>query len=103
MQNIIRAVSHLESLDKKKVLIGECKWTEGEYDDRLFADLKERASLCPFIKGREVVYVLFLKGIICRLNSFATKKNPPKGVYLSDFICTFAMSFQSFIAFILHH
>ena len=50
-----------ESLDKKKVLIGECKWTEGEYADRLFADLKERASLCPFIKGREVVYILFLK------------------------------------------
>ena len=50
-----------ESLDKKRVLVGECKWTEGEYADRLFADLKERASLCPFIKGREVVYVLFLK------------------------------------------
>ena len=50
-----------ESLDRKKVLIGECKWTEGEYAARLFADLKERAALCPFIKGREVVYVLFLK------------------------------------------
>ncbi len=50
-----------ESQDKKKVLVGECKWTEGEYAERLFADLKERASLCPFIKGREVVYVLFLK------------------------------------------
>ena len=50
-----------ESQDKKKVLVGECKWTEGEYADRLFADLKERASLCPFIKGRDVVYVLFLK------------------------------------------
>lgn len=50
-----------ESQDKKKVLVGECKWTEGEYAERLFADLKERASLCPFIKGREVVFVLFLK------------------------------------------
>lgn len=50
-----------ESQDKKKVLIGECKWTEGEYAERLFINLKERASLCPFIKGREVVYVLFLK------------------------------------------
>lgn len=50
-----------ESQDKKKVLIGECKWTEGEYAERLFADLKERSQLCPFIKGREVVYVLFLK------------------------------------------
>lgn len=50
-----------ESQDKKRVLIGECKWTEGEYAERLFENLKERASLCPFIKGREVVYVLFLK------------------------------------------
>lgn len=50
-----------ESQDKKRVLIGECKWTEGEYAERLFENLKERSRLCPFIKGREVVYVLFLK------------------------------------------
>ena len=50
-----------ESQDKRKVLIGECKWTEGEYAGRLFENLKERTNLCPFIKGREVVYVLFLK------------------------------------------
>lgn len=50
-----------ESQDKQRVLIGECKWTEGEYAERLLANLKERASGCPFIKGREVVYVLFLK------------------------------------------
>ena len=50
-----------ESQDKKRVLIGECKWTEGEYAERLFDDLKERARLCPLIKGRQVVYVLFLK------------------------------------------
>ena len=50
-----------ESIDKKKVLIGECKWTEGEYAGRLFENLMERSRQCPFIKGREVVYVLFLK------------------------------------------
>ncbi len=50
-----------ESQDKKRVLIGECKWTEGEYAERLFANLRERTELCPFVKGREVVYVLFLK------------------------------------------
>lgn len=50
-----------ESQDKKKVLIGECKWTEGEYAERLLENLKERSRLCPFIKGREVTYVLFLK------------------------------------------
>ncbi len=50
-----------ESQDKKRVLIGECKWTEGEYAERLFANLRERTELCPFVKGWEVVYVLFLK------------------------------------------
>lgn len=50
-----------ESIDGKRLLIGECKWTEGEYAARLFADLRRRAELCPFVKGREVTYVLFLK------------------------------------------
>jgi uncharacterized protein len=50
-----------ESQDKRKVLIGECKWTEGEHAARLFDDLKRRASQCPFVKDREVVYALFLK------------------------------------------
>lgn len=50
-----------ESIDKSKVLIGECKWTKAEYASRLLENLKERSRLCPFIKGREVIYVLFLK------------------------------------------
>lgn len=50
-----------ESQDRKKILIGECKWTEGEYAERLFENLRERSLQCPFIQGREVVYVLFLK------------------------------------------
>lgn len=50
-----------ESLDRKKILIGECKWTEPDYAERLFADLKARTEGCPLIKGKEVVYCLFLK------------------------------------------
>lgn len=50
-----------ESMDRKKILIGECKWTEPDYAERLFADLKERAEGLPLVKGKEVVYCLFLK------------------------------------------
>ena len=50
-----------ESMDRKKILIGECKWTEPDYAERLFADLKVRSEGLPLIKGKEVVYCLFLK------------------------------------------
>lgn len=50
-----------QSMDGKKLLIGECKWTEGEDADRLLYELREKARKLPFLKGREVVPVLFLK------------------------------------------
>lgn len=50
-----------ESTDGKALLIGECKWTEGEYAGRLLAQLKEKTSTLPHAKGKEVVYALFLK------------------------------------------
>lgn len=50
-----------ESIDKKKILIGECKWTEGEQAEKLFYDLETKAQSLPFVKGREVIYALFLK------------------------------------------
>lgn len=50
-----------ESLDGGKVLVGECKWTEGEETVGLLAGLRERSKGCPFVKGREVVPVVFLK------------------------------------------
>ncbi|WP_337572722.1 ATP-binding protein [Prevotella sp.] len=50
-----------ESMDRKKILIGECKWTEPDYAERLFTDLKVRSEGLPLIKGKEVVYCLFLK------------------------------------------
>lgn len=50
-----------ESMDRKKLLVGECKWTEGEDADRLIYELISKARKLPFLKGQEIVPVLFLK------------------------------------------
>jgi len=50
-----------ESLDKKYLLVGECKWTAGENCDRLLYELKEKASKLSFAKNKIIVPVLFLK------------------------------------------
>lgn len=51
-----------ESLDKKHILIGECKWTHDNDADRLMDVLAEKAKYLPFVKrGQEVHLVLFLK------------------------------------------
>lgn len=51
-----------ESLDKKHILIGECKWTAQEDADRLIRSLMRKSNYLPFIKkGQNVHLVLFLK------------------------------------------
>lgn len=50
-----------ESLDKKKLLVGECKWTAHEDAARLTASLRRKARLLPFASCYEIVTVLFLK------------------------------------------
>lgn len=50
-----------ESMDKKHVLIGECKWTHAEDADRLMEVLEQKARHLPFVKGKEAHLVLFLK------------------------------------------
>lgn len=50
-----------ESIDKKRILIGECKWTQGENAAQLLHDLKTKAQSLPFVKNKEVVFALFLK------------------------------------------
>jgi hypothetical protein len=50
-----------ESLDKKYLLVGECKWTTKENGDRLFKELKEKAEKLPFAKGHTIITKLFLK------------------------------------------
>ena len=50
-----------ESLDKKYLLVGECKWTGKEDAQRLLEQLKEKANLLPFAGGHTIIPVLFLK------------------------------------------
>ncbi len=50
-----------ESLDKKYLLVGECKWTTQENGKQLTAELLRKANLLPFVKNYTIVPVLFLK------------------------------------------
>lgn len=49
------------SEDKKYLLVGECKWTEGENAEILMRQLIEKANKLPFAQNKEIVPVLFLK------------------------------------------
>ena len=50
-----------ESLDKKYLLAGECKWTNQENGKQLTAELLRKANLLPFAKNYTIIPVLFLK------------------------------------------
>ena len=50
-----------ESLDKKYLLVGECKWTNQENGRQLTAELLRKANLLPFTKNYNILPVLFLK------------------------------------------
>lgn len=50
-----------ESLDKKHLLVGECKWTARENGKQLTAGLLRKANLLPFAQNHTIVPVLFLK------------------------------------------
>lgn len=50
-----------ESMDGKKLMVGECKWTEGEDAARLTHELISKARKLPFLNEKEIVPVLFLK------------------------------------------
>jgi hypothetical protein len=50
-----------ESMDRRFLLVGECKWTEAEDAERLTAQLLRKARLLPFAEGHVLVPVLFLK------------------------------------------
>ena len=58
-----------ESLDRKSILVGECKWTNPEIASVLIKDLNEKISCLPFCKGKEVIPVLFLKNKPKDINS----------------------------------
>lgn len=50
-----------ESLDKKYLLVGECKWTNQGNGKQLTAELLRKANLLPFVKDYKILPVLFLK------------------------------------------
>lgn len=50
-----------ESLDKKYLLVGECKWTTQENGMQLTVELLRKANLLPFAKNYTIVPVLFFK------------------------------------------
>ena len=51
-----------ESIDKKTLFIGECKWTSSENAERLLEDLKRKTEKLPFAsKYQKITYALFLK------------------------------------------
>lgn len=50
-----------ESLDKKYLLVGECKWTNHANSRQLTADLLRKANLLPFAGNYTIIPVLFLK------------------------------------------
>lgn len=50
-----------ESLDKKYLLVGECKWTNQENGAQLTAELLRKAKLLPFAGNYTILPVLFLK------------------------------------------
>ena len=52
-----------ESLDKKYLLIGECKWTTQENGKLLTAEIMRKAAMLPFADKYQIVPVLFLKNI----------------------------------------
>lgn len=52
-----------ESLDKKCLLVGECKWNTQEKDKQLLSDLLRKAKLLPFARNYTIVPILFLKKV----------------------------------------
>jgi len=52
-----------ESIDKKYLLVGECKWTTQENGKLLTAELLRKANLLPFAKEHIIVPILFLKNM----------------------------------------
>lgn len=50
-----------ESIDKKSLLVGECKWTTQENATQLISELRRKANLLPFAKKHNINLFLFLK------------------------------------------
>ena len=65
-----------ESTDGMALLVGECKWTEGENAARLLFELEEKVKKLPFTAGKIIVSCLFLKT--------APADEPPPRLFLPE-------------------
>ncbi len=63
--NVLKLDIVAESLDKKYLLVGECKWTTKENSDRILSELNEKANKLPFARYHTLVPKLFLKNKPC--------------------------------------
>ncbi len=73
-----------QSLDRKHILIGECKWTEGEDAHRLMARLDYIKQHLPFIKAsQQVHYVLMLKHTPLHADQYPGQILTPQEILLS--------------------
>jgi hypothetical protein len=50
-----------QSMDKKSILVGECKWSKISNGDALIANLIEKANKLLFAKGKKIIPILFVK------------------------------------------
>jgi len=50
-----------ESADKTTLLIGEAKWTDQVYPEKIYNELQSKARNLPFARNREILHALFLK------------------------------------------
>lgn len=73
-----------ESIDKSKILIGECKWSAPDYAGRLLNVLKNKARQLPFYNGQRLQYVLFLREKPLDLDSIA---HPDLHILYPEDIC----------------
>lgn len=51
-----------ESLDGKRLLLGEAKWSQVNNPDRILHRLEEQATTLPFYKGQDICFALWQKG-----------------------------------------
>jgi len=64
-----------QSINKKTILIGECKWSTISNSDTLIANLIEKAKKLPFTKGKEIVPMLFVKDCKTTNNNILLPEN----------------------------
>ena len=50
-----------ESIDKRFLLVGECKWSKIDDTNKLLEDLTRKAALLPFAQNKKIIPVVFVK------------------------------------------